>query len=320
MPTPDELAASLPDGRTWQGQPVPEIGRAVKMTYSFNQVGRIEQESACGIVTAVQLPRNRHMIVTLGNGKSYLLVENTRDMWVYTDLGDVATVQAVADADETPAQREHHNRLATDEIYRHHWETMSERMALTALRAAQEHDETNPFGPDVSDEVTPTVGDGIPDPHADSLAARMRRLGWLDEQIEACESQLKALKAERTALDGETVQAMAMEGVPAMTVDEHTYFMRTTSFLRVKEDCDSKDVMEALRASGLGHMVKLGYSGNSLKSLLIEYRDSDGQTPVPAALDAVVELTSRTTIGRTRAAAKKRAPRTSAFPGHTPRA
>jgi len=75
----------------------------------------------------------------------------------------------------------------------------------------------------------------------------------------------------------------------------------------------SEDVLEALRKAGLGHMIKDGYSGQTLKSYLAEL-GRDG-LPVPDAIADVVVLKTDYEIRFTRAAARKRTmPRTGVPP------
>lgn len=313
MSTPDALAAALPEPQ-WKGFPLPEVGRAVAIKYPVKHEGRTSWSHAFGYVTSVAQPSDNELIITLHNGKSYLINSGSLlDKWAYADEGPVVATQSIIDYGDRQQQRdvEHENKVANDPVYRHQFEVMGEKIALNKLKTERGDFDDTPFGPDVSDEETATVGDGIPAPEPQSLPAIMRRLAWLDDQVKACEAEAAGYKTEFQQLEARAIEEMAMEGVPAMTVDGSTWFIKSTPYVEKIDDATGEEIMQALRASGLGHMIKDGYNGNQLRSLLIEYRDSEGQIPVPEPLAAVVQLAEQSKIGRTRAASRKRITRTS---------
>lgn len=305
MPTPDELAATLP-ASTWKDRPLPVIGHKVRINFAAKRNGRTKWELAFGRVVEVSQPTDVGLVIKLNNDKSYLINSTSLlDDWSYVDSAAEERVPQPIDEGENARAIEHENRLAADPVYRHQWETMTERMELNRIRAEQE-DDINPFGEDLSDEPQENIAPGVPDPYAESLAARMRRLEFLDDQIKTRESEVAGLKAEYDQLCAVTMEQMTQEGVPSITVDGNTWYMKGKTYVERLDGVTTEDVRKALIASGYGSMVTQTYSTQSLASLLREFENSDGQIPIPDALAAVVRLGRTTTIGRTRAAARKR--------------
>lgn len=282
MLTPDGAAAALPEPM-WDNSPLPEIGRQVGIKYAVTTHGRTSWSKALGTVTAVQQPDDTSLIIQLDDDKSYLIKSDSMlDTWWY--VGTAAPVDGYIAADAKTA------------------ETLRGVFGLGGM-------DGTPFGPDVSDEPMETIGDDIPQPHPQTLAARMRRLAWLDDQIKSCEAEAAGYKTEYDALCSSTVEHMAEEGVPSITVDGNTWFMKSTPYVEKIDGATTDDIKDALKASGLASMLTTTYNANTLRSLLVEFRDSEGEVSLPEALAAVVKLSERTTIGRTRAAARKRAAR-----------
>lgn len=156
----------------------------------------------------------------------------------------------------------------------------------------------NPFGEDDA------PADPVPDPDPQDIPGRMRRLRWLKAHIEALDARLKAAKGEYAELGKDTVREMAVEGMTSTTINGWTGFFAPKRHIERKPGVESDQVIEAMRTAGLGHMVKPGYNGNTLKSYLVEL-ENDG-LPVPPALADVVELVTDYEIRFTRAAASKR--------------
>lgn len=305
MPTPDELAATL-SASTWKDRPLPVIGHKVRINFRTKRDGRTRWELAYGRVVEVSQPGDTELVIKLNNTKSYLINSTSLlDDWSYVDSSVEERLPRSLDEGEAARAIEHENRLAADPVYRHHWETITEKMELNRIEAERE-DATNPFGEDLSDTPEENIAPGVPDPNAESLAARMRRLEFLDDQIKTRESEIKGLKEEYNQLSATTMEHMTQEGVPSITVDGNTWYMKSKTFVEMIDGATSEDVREALIASGYGAMVKPTYSSQSLGSLLREFEESEGQIPIPDALAAVVRLGRTTTIGRTRAAARKR--------------
>lgn len=295
MSTPDDYAATLP-ASTWKDRPLPVAGRKIKIKYAVKRDARTIWETAFGKVENVSRPQDNHLIVMLHNGKSYLIDSGSLlDTWEYTDE-PVYTNQAVIDLCDPDNKVEHENRLANDPLYRQYWSEIE--AGITG------EDDGNPFGPDLSEEPQENVAPGVPDPDSETLSGCLRRLAYLDDQMKSLNAQVGGLKAEYDKLSALTLERMAMEGVPAMTVDGYTWFMKETPYVEKIDGASPDDIREALVASGLSSMVTETYSGSSLRSLLREYEESG--TPLPRALSEVVRLSTVHAIGRTRAAARKR--------------
>lgn len=311
MSTPDDLAAAV-SAPLWDDGPLPPLGRRIGLKHQVTQIGRTRWETVTGVVTAAQQFSDTGLIITLDSGKSYLLrSDSLLDGWWFTDTDP--TVPFEGDIPPVTVDAEHENRLATDPVYRHHWETHIEQIGLSQLRAELD-DETNPFGPDLSSEPEQNIADGLPDPHGETLAARMRRLEWLEDRMKALNAEAEGFKTEYDQLCATTLEQMAQEGVPSITVDGNTWFMRPRSYVEKIDGATPEDIREALIESGLGSMLTTNYNSNSLRSLLVEFRDSDGKISVPDKLAAVVRLAESITLGRTRAASSRRRKRTSPSP------
>lgn len=303
MPTPDELAATLP-ASTWKDRPLPVTGHKVRINFAATRDGRTRWELAFGRVVEVSQPSDTRLVIKLNNAKSYLINSTSMlDDWSYVDHHETEPAPRSIDPGESARAIEHENRLASDPVYRHQWETITERMEVNRLQAEQE---ANPFGMDLSDEPEENTPNGTPDPYAETLAARMRRLEYLDDQIKSLKAQAEGLQAEYDQLCAVAMEQMSQEGVPSITVDGNTWYMKGRTYVERLDGVTTEDVRKALVASGYGSMVTETYNTNSLASLLREFENSEGQIPVPDALAAVVRLGRTTTIGRTRAAARKR--------------
>lgn len=307
MPTPDELAAALPPS-TWKDRPLPVIGRNIKITYPVKHNGRTSWQTTLGVVEQVSQPAATSLIVKLGNGKSYLLNSGSLlDKWEYVAQDvPVRATQAIIDSGYMAGGRdpEHENRLANDPLYRHYWDTIQSEIGTAGLD--RQEDDVNPFGLDLSDEPEENTPDGLPDPYAETLAARMRRLEYLDDQMKSLKAQIDGLQSEYDQVCATAMEQMSQEGVPSITVDGNTWYMKAKTFVEKLNGVTTDNIREALIASGYRSMLTETYNSNSLRSLLTEFRDSEGQIPVPDALAAVVRLGQTTMIGRTRAAAHKR--------------
>lgn len=305
MPTPDELAATLPV-TTWKDRPLPVIGHKVRINFAATRDGRTRWELVYGRVVEVSQPGDTALVIKLNNGKSYLIKSTSMlDDWSYIDTSAQEPTPEVINSDESARAVEHENRLARDPLYRHHWEVITASIETGRLRAEQE-DEANPFGLDLSGEPEENTPEGLPDPYAETLAARMRRLEFLDDQIKSLKAQADGLLAEYNQLCAVAMEQMSQEGVPSITVDGNTWYMKAKTYVERLDGVTPDDVRKALIVSGYGSMVTETYSSQSLRSLLTEFRDSEGQIPIPDALAAVVRLGQTPMIGRTRAAARKR--------------
>lgn len=360
--TPDQMAATPPPPE-WRGHPLPEAGRHVRLDYRIEDNGRTRWTRGNGFVGDVRAVGDK-LVVELRNldgTQSHhgvtLDASYSLDKWTYTG--------------NTTA--EHEYRRATDPIYRHHSDTLDEKMGLARLRAEQAERDFAAAVPDVvvdyvekwgiplgdlderqravyaqhrtrrppepstysdpavraavaevtgsgvlSDDVdSPSDDDGtaVPDPDADDIPGRLRRLQWLKAEIDSLEAQVKATRDEYRALNADTVREMAGEGMTSASINGQTAYFAPKSHVERKGDATADDVMDAMRAAGLEHMIKPGYSGQTLKAYLAEL-ERDGH-PVPSVLADTVELVTEYEIRFRRAAASRsRTPRTApAVPG-----
>lgn len=177
---------------------------------------------------------------------------------------------------------------------------MAARLSIESEESPGPEVAVNPFG-----EGDPSaVSEPIPDPDPDDIPGRLRRLLWLKTHIDSLEAQLKAAQKEYLTLGKDTVREMAVEGMTSTTINGWTGFFASKRHVERKPGVQTDQVIEAMRAAGLGHMVKPNYNGNTLKSYLTELQRDN--IPVPAALAEVVELVTDYEIRFTRAAASKR--------------
>lgn len=148
----------------------------------------------------------------------------------------------------------------------------------------------------------------IPAPGGDSIAARHRRLQWLRARLDTLEADSAALKKEYSALERETVMAMAEEGQSSATVDGLNGHFYPKRHMERRPGVDVQDAHAALEAAGLGHMLTPAYSGAALKAYFVELGEQ-GIEPHPA-LVAAFELREDTVLRFTRAGGRTRKAKT----------
>jgi hypothetical protein len=131
-------------------------------------------------------------------------------------------------------------------------------------------------------------------------------------------SRRKAVDAEGKELDrlDDKLSAAILEEMVTLgvttppAVDGMTVFVRRTTYLEHIPDPETgrkrttAEIVDVLRATGLGALVSEGYSGGTLKAHLAEL--GRGKLPVPDALGAIVTLGTTRAVGVTRASVAKR--------------
>lgn len=99
--------------------------------------------------------------------------------------------------------------------------------------------------------------------------------------LEKIEEQLKRL--EPAALD-----AMADQGASSTRIGNLTLYVKTDRYVSKRGGIETAAVNEALKATGLGHLVAEGYNAARLKSIVLERKD--GGEELPEALSAVLNV------------------------------
>lgn len=278
---------STPDAPTWKGASLPPVGITVTVRHNKVDNGRTRWVTTTGVVDEAAVD---------GDLLRIFLWTNSQDG---VDAGLIATLDASSMLDRwtsTPdSHAEHEYRKATDPGYLHHAEVIEEKSALAKLRTEQ--GDTAPTA--LLDGSDPTA----PDAHSDTIAGRHRRLLYLDAEIKAAKACLSSLEGEYDTANAELVVKMAEEGQPSQTVDGMTGYLAPKTFVTKTPGTTPDDILAALRASGLGHMVIETYSGGALKAQLTEY--AAGAAEIPAALAKVVALGKSFEVRFVKGAARK---------------
>lgn len=278
MTNPDLAAAGYVQNEpTWKSKPLPSPGAYLKATWLDSTEGRVRTVSTYG---------------TLRDEAT--LSEDGARLTLPLRYGDLA------------------NRDVTlsDECLIDDWYQVS--APATAALPAPSFDLLEQPAP-LAPEAATTTPDGSTVPRADApdLPGMLRRWLYVDNEIKRVSALLDALKEEKSQLDSSIADECLDQGLTKPPgVDDMTFSFAPVYYVKYLEDEDgnkytSEDVITALRASGLDKgLVKEGYNGNSLKSVLREMTE-DGQQ-LPDELAKVVMVDSYSRVTATRSAARNR--------------
>lgn len=277
MPTPDDLAADLPE-QTWKGRPIPDEGMTVAIQCLETRDGRTVTRKD---VMEVDHVRVYEGVLHLYDGTSETVAELRADClmdkWEYTpeslrrrqadrELGDMPEIKKLRAGE--PLTEGDAAKLS-----------VVLEMPITA-------DVPNPFGEDDA----PAQSDETPDAHDVSIPGLVRRELYLKATIEGLEAELKAANAEYAQVNATLTEKMSEEGMSQVTIDGMTGYFYPKTWVEKEPGTETEDVLSALENSGLGHMIYRTYSGSGLKALMAEYAKSKGKIPVPAPLAAILTL------------------------------
>lgn len=126
-----------------------------------------------------------------------------------------------------------------------------------------------------------------------------RRFAALKDAYKAADAEKKRLKTEMDNLQEVLIGAMVEDGVSKLPIEVEgvgsvLLYPRTTLWAGPK-DGDAVGLAEALKANGMGDLVKETVNRSSLSSVVREARKEDGE-PLPAAVEAVIETKDRTEL------------------------
>jgi hypothetical protein len=113
------------------------------------------------------------------------------------------------------------------------------------------------------------------------LRDRQRELGAAHDEV----------KAAADLLEQELLDEFAQQGVDNIRVDGHTVYLHRQTWASPSTGHDSTDVVAALKAAGLDHMVAERYNSNTLSAYVRELVREDAE--LPASLQAVVQTTDK---------------------------
>jgi hypothetical protein len=137
-----------------------------------------------------------------------------------------------------------------------------------------------------TDEVS---AGAIPPPFADDSPGMIARLAWLNAAIRSAAAAERAHKREKEDLSARILESWIEagrtgEGIPGFTAFTAPQF----SFVKRSEDTTTEELLDAMRASGLGHLVKNTYHYMQTLAILKEMRAAKMEIPAPLA--ALIEL------------------------------
>jgi hypothetical protein len=130
---------------------------------------------------------------------------------------------------------------------------------------------------------------GAPDAHPENISGMVRRMAWLKSATESAKAQADSYGREYDQLRHLCEEQMVEEGVDRTTVDGWTaHFSPAYRLSKNREDTTTEEILAALAGSGLGSMVKKGYSYQTLQAYLKEL-DENG-LPVPEKIAELFTL------------------------------
>ena len=110
----------------------------------------------------------------------------------------------------------------------------------------------------------------VPPANPDTPEDMVRRLTWLQSAIKSSEAAAKAHKAEYKLVDAALQEKWAMVGRTSDTIDGYNASFHPTASYERNDGVETADLIEALRASGLGHLVGETFNYMTLLALLKE--------------------------------------------------
>jgi hypothetical protein len=110
----------------------------------------------------------------------------------------------------------------------------------------------------------------VPPANSETPEDMVRRLTWLQSAVKAGEAAVKAYKAEYKQVDKALQEEWALVGRTSDTIDGFNAFFHPTASYERNDGVETADLIEALRASGLGHLVGETFNYMSLLALLKE--------------------------------------------------
>jgi hypothetical protein len=110
----------------------------------------------------------------------------------------------------------------------------------------------------------------VPPANSETPEDMVRRLTWLQSAVKAGEAAVKAYKAEYKQVDKALQEEWALVGRTSDTIDGFNAFFHPTASYERNDGVETADLIEALRVSGLGHLVGETFNYMSLLALLKE--------------------------------------------------
>lgn len=128
----------------------------------------------------------------------------------------------------------------------------------------------------------------VPPANPDSPEDMVRRLTWLQSAIKSGEAAVKAHKAEYKQVDAALQEKWAEVGRTSDTIDGFNAFFHPTASYSRNDGVETGHLIDALRASGLGHLVGETFSYQSLLALLKEM--AENKIGIPERLAELIDF------------------------------
>lgn len=128
------------------------------------------------------------------------------------------------------------------------------------------------------------------------LAELIRRWQALKDQASEAEKLRVKCNNDKDALATIVIDKMVEAGVSSIAVDGRTYYIGgKTSAVKTDEDVSREEIVDALMADGLDHLVPRSFNWNTLHAFVKDLTE-EGE-PLPEHLAAVIKPSKRDTLG-----------------------
>lgn len=105
-----------------------------------------------------------------------------------------------------------------------------------------------------------------------NLVECLRKFGKLRQAKALLEQQLRDVNSAMEALEGYAIEAMAIQGVKSIGVDDTNYFFQKEFFCRGKEGVGREEIVAAFIESGTSDLLMPSYQ--SLRAIVREKAES----------------------------------------------
>ena len=272
MSTPD-TAAAVP--LLWKGQPLPEYGTVISATWLDTSGRSWRTKNVTMPVRTITLKRDGAvdtLLISDGTQTARLAADRLTDHWHIVLASAPADLHLVPDFPEADITQD---------------------------------------GP-ASVAVAQSGAGAPPDAAVTTLAQAQRRWLWVERRIDEVEAEVKMLKAEREALNGQIVEDTVLLGLDAPpALDGMTFSFSPVYYVKYLADADgtkygTADVIPVLRKLNMHQgIVTSGYNGNTLKAMLRERIEAG--LGIPDELAALVEVANRSQVRATQSSVRRRA-------------
>jgi hypothetical protein len=129
----------------------------------------------------------------------------------------------------------------------------------------------------------------------DEKVALMRDLIRLRDRKDDLKREEKEVDRDIRQKEAGILEYFERSGISNVSIDGRTLYIHRSQWARGRSDIDPEIVIEALRANGLGDMVKETFSTQTLSSYVRELDREDKS--MPPGLAEVIDISEKVTVG-----------------------